>query len=370
MYMFFNESETGTSKINIRDYTDILLKQKWFIIIFCVSAMVSSLLITYIVSEKYVTGTTILYRPLQTTLLRDKVTEVFGSPVPVIPFKIIMQTLRDAATNERVLRPVVIELGLDKEIEPVYDGWLDEFYQKSKQFFKIRIIDLWTILKYGKLVSEDPTLHAIIKLRKNINIEVTKDSFIYILTAKDKFPKRAAMIVDLAAQKLVDLLREEYQDPAEKKLLKLKKYLEQKETEILKLKEEKKHILQHSGMVSLSDETSRGVANFYELQLELVQINSQIKMAQKRIFEIEKSLEKRARSFLQTDDYKKLMSDKIFEQIELKGLVAQSNHLEFSIKEIENKLQQLPDLQTKIENFDMKIKSATKAYETLQRYLY
>lgn len=361
--MLFNESETRTSKIDIRDYTEVLSQQKWFIIVFCMTAMVSSLAITYVVSEKYVAGVTILYRPVQTTLLSNKVTEVFGSPVPAIPFKIIMQTLRDIAANAKVLRPVVLEFGLDKKIDPVYDGWFDKKFQEGKRWLKSNIIDLWTILKYGKVVSEDPTIDAIVKLRENINVEATKDSFIYILTVRDKFPKRAAMIADLVAKNLVDLLREEYQEPAEQKVLKFKNHLERKETEISKFREEKKNILESNGIASLSDETSRGVDNFYEMQIDLTRINSRIKMTQKRIYEIEKRLQKKTRNFLQTEDYKKLMSDKVFEQIELNGMVAQSNYLQFAIEELENKLQLLPDLQKKIEKLEMKIRSAIKGYE-------
>ena len=364
--MLFNESKIGTSKIDIRDYTAVLSQHKWFIVVFCMTAMVSSLAITYAISEKYVTGITILFRPVQTTVLRDKVTEVFGSPVPVTPFKIIKQTLRDIAANDNVLRPVVVELGLDKKNEPVYDGWFNEIYQRTKKGLKEGMVDAWTLLKYGRLVSEDPVIHAIIKLRDNINVEATKDSFIYILTVKDSVPKRAVMIADLVGEKIVAMLREEYQEPVAQNVLTFKNNLAQKETEILKLREEKKYILESNGIVSLSDETARGVDNLYEMQLELTQIKSRINMTQKRIDEIEKKLQKGTRAILQAEDYKKLMSDKVFEQIELKGLVAKSDYLQIAIDELEDKLQHFPDLKKKVENLEMDILSAVKGYEHIK----
>ena len=85
------------------------------IIVFCVSAILSSLAQTYIFSEKFLTVTTIQYKPQEITRLRAQDTRAFGAPLPTIPFKIINQNMQEIATSEAILRPVVIELGLDQE---------------------------------------------------------------------------------------------------------------------------------------------------------------------------------------------------------------------------------------------------------------
>ena len=183
------------SGINIGDYTKILAAQKAFILVFCISATLVSLAITYFVSEKYVTGTTILYTPTATIQLRAKGTETFGAPAPTTPFKVILQTIRDAAKNEIVLRPVVKKLKLDQEIEAQYGTWYMKWYEESKTWIKTRIMELKSILKYGRIIEEDPTVSAIVKLRRNMDIASTKDSFIYILTVKELKQKEKLKII-------------------------------------------------------------------------------------------------------------------------------------------------------------------------------
>ena len=78
------------------EYIDLLKRQKGFIIVFCLSAIITSLALTYVFSEKYKAGTTIFYRDQEVTRLKAQDTEAFGSPLPAPPFKVIGNTLQEA----------------------------------------------------------------------------------------------------------------------------------------------------------------------------------------------------------------------------------------------------------------------------------
>ncbi len=351
------------SGINIGDYTKILAAQKAFILVFCISATLVSLTITYFISEKYESGTTILYTPTETIHLRAKGTETFGAPSPVTPFKVILQTIRDAAKNESVLRPVVKKLKLDQEIKAQYDTWYMRWYEESKAWIKARIMELKSILKYGRIIEEDPTVSAIIKLRKNMDIVSTKDSFIYVLTVRDKFPKRAAMIVDEIGSSLVEFLRNQYLGPARDKLAQLKLQVNTINNELDQLREKREQLLIESKFVSLDDETSKGLANLYEMELEDVRLSTTIEQKRKKVARLKKNIAFGAKNYMESDVYKKLKSDLLFEKIELKSLEAGRQHLVDSINQAKSEMELMPLVKEKLENIELKMGSVTRAHE-------
>ena len=105
-----NDKNDYLFDINFKSYYIVLAQQKNFILIFCLSAMLTSLALTYFFSEKYVAGTSIYYHPIETSILQGKETQAFGSPAPIPPFKVIIQTLRDIVKSDTILVPVVKKL--------------------------------------------------------------------------------------------------------------------------------------------------------------------------------------------------------------------------------------------------------------------
>ena len=166
---------------DISEYISLLSEQKVFIIVFCVSAILSSLAQTYIFSEKFLTVTTIQYKPQEITRLRAQDTRAFGAPLPTIPFKIINQNLQEIVTSEAILRPVVIELGLDQEEEKIYEGpWYKRLYDKTKDLTKEYLDKAWIFLQYGRQVSDSPIIGTIKGLRENLEL-ANDNSYIFYL---------------------------------------------------------------------------------------------------------------------------------------------------------------------------------------------
>ena len=178
-----------------------LSEQKVFIIVFCISAILSSLAQTYIFSEKFRTVTTIYYKPQEITRLRAQDTRAFGAPLPTIPFKIINQNLQEIVTSEAILRPVVIELGLDQEEEKIYEGpWYEQLYDKTKDLVKEYAGEAWVFLKHGRQIIDTPTIAAIKELRENLELS-NENSYFFNLFIVDKDPQQAARIADAIANK-------------------------------------------------------------------------------------------------------------------------------------------------------------------------
>ena len=192
----------------------LLKRQKGFIIVFCLSAIITSLALTYVFSEKYKAGTTIFYRGQEVTRLKAQDTEAFGSPLPAPPFKVIGNTLQEVVNNQSLLEEVVANLKLDqKKPEEPTGPWYIRLYEEWKDKLKQYAIDAWTIMQYGRLIEKEAKISAVEELRKNIGIH-NEESYVFLLTVTDNHPERAAIIVDEIAHTLVRWLREQDREPA------------------------------------------------------------------------------------------------------------------------------------------------------------
>lgn len=353
-------------KIEFPAYYQILIRQRMFIIVFCLSATLFSLALTYVFSEKYLAGTNVYYRPLENSIIREKGIRAFGAPVPIPPFKVIIQTLRDIAKSEPILRPIVKEFGLDKSIDVDYPTWYEQWYHGTKKCAREYTLKLWMLLKYGRVIEEKGDVPAILKLRKNIDIASTKDSYIYILSCKDKYPERAARIVDALALHLVKWLKNQDIGQATRRLQLVREQAEEKEHYLIKLRDEMNGLLEENNAVSVKEEISIGVQSFYDMDMKLVQLTSQIENKQEIIAELAREIKGKYIGFINPDDLKRMESNKLFETIELKGLIAEKSSVKSSLDSLHIRLQQLRSLGKTIDGVIMKIEGIKREYVHLK----
>jgi hypothetical protein len=94
---------------------------------------------------------------------------------------VIAQNLTELVKSEAILRPVVLELKLDKEIPAPADGpWYERWYRNTKEFVLDYSDKAWMILKYGRVIEEDPVVAATKRLRANVTV-VDKKAYIFIV---------------------------------------------------------------------------------------------------------------------------------------------------------------------------------------------
>lgn len=342
-------------------YIDILKKQIWFIVVFCLAAVLTSLALTYILTEKYDAATTMYYRPLESSLLRQKTTESFGAPPPAPPFKVINQTLRDMIRSPLILEPVVKKLHMDEDQEVYYDTWYERWYNEAKDSLMDYYAKTKMILQYGRIIEEDPLLSAISELAENIDITATKDSYIYVLKVRDKHPKRATLIVDLAGKELVTWIQNQDRTIARKSSGQFAEQLREKDKELKNLRKKREGLLNKYTIVSVSDEASQGTESQYQMELERVKLKADIEEKQKVIASLNKEI--KSKKYINPDDFKRLESEKLFNEIDRSGLIAKMNSLNSSIDSLKKKFHELPALEKSIDGIDMNIASVERERE-------
>ncbi len=353
--------------VDFKEYYLILTQQKGFVLIFCCSAMLCSLLLTYFVSEKYVAGTNIYYRPIETSTIRWKETQAFGSPAPSPSFKVIVQTLRSIIKSDDLIRPVVEKLSLDKPVGlPENAAWYKRLFESVKNHAKEWGLKFWSILKFGRIIELEPVDKAATKLRENIEISATKESYVYLITVKDKIPQRAAAIVDQISKDLVEWLRQRAVNSAAMRIAPLEEQLNQKELMLEKMMDEREDILRGKALSEVTHELPEIVKNYGELERTAIVLESEIK-GKKRILEAyEKKLKEAGARKIHPSDLKKLESDRIFEEADLAAMIAKRASLERSMADLKVRMDLMRKAMRQIQYIDVKIEAQTREYMHLK----
>ena len=354
--------------VDFRKYITILSQQKAFLLVFCLSASLCSLALTYVFSEKYVAGAAIFYRPVETNVLRQQDTETFGAPAPHAPFKVIVQTLQHIVRSDAILRPVVKRLHLDEKVHVREPAWYKRWYRKTKDFLKDLAGKAWMILKYGRIIKDDPTVGAIATLSEDIDISTTKDSYVYALTVKHSSPVMAARIVDTTGEILVEWLTDQDKNPSEEKRIKLAQQLRDQEMAVEMLRRQLEQLLIKNKIASIPEETASSIKRLHATEQEVVQFEAEIKEQKTRITGLQAAIEKKAKDYVHPTDIKRMESDKLFAEVELEGLIAKRDYLLGSIKELQIRLDALPGLEKQMNDIQMKIDAGTREYNHLKDF--
>lgn len=356
----------NSSQTDVREYLEPLIRQKAFIAVFCISVVLSSVTLTYITSEKYEAETMIYYRPVETSVLRQKNVEALGAPAPIPQFKVISHTLQNILKSDVILLQVVEQLKLYKKDRVTEGPWIRRMYQSIKDFVEKFREKLFMILKYGRIIEDDEKMKAVRELRKNIYITFSKESYVYTLKAKDKYPERAAKIVDLAGVLLVQWLSEQDYSQVYTRLQFFEKKLMEKAGELSSLFSEWQKMHEKSKFVSIPEESESGVKNRYELEIELARLNAQISKAKEKICELDEGISGKTQKYVDPDDYHRMVSERLFENMELNALLEKQKSLEQSFNALKERLQGIPAVQKKMGDIDVQIKTKTREYENLK----
>jgi uncharacterized protein involved in exopolysaccharide biosynthesis len=346
------------------EYLEILRRQRSFVAIFTGSAMLTALLLTYAFSEKYEAATAVFYRPQEITRLKAQQPQAFGSPVPAPPFKVIGKTIEEMILSEIVLGHVVDRLNLDED-NKVYEGpWYSRFYEMTKDFVKEQGENIWTILKYGRLIEAEPRQSAIRGLRKNIKIK-SEDSYVFYLIVRDKYPERAAAIVDAVADELVNWLRYKEQDPMSFRRQRLEQVLSDKDQQIADYRAKILELLNNNGTSSVAYELQEGNERLSQLELERISTLSLLSNYQSELVAIGEKLKQKnnpRQRDIQVEDFRRLVSQEISMQIEIQGAQAKYDAIEEEIGKLQVRLQQLSAAEIALKALSTNLETVSRDY--------
>jgi uncharacterized protein involved in exopolysaccharide biosynthesis len=326
------------------------LRRQWpLILTFSLSAALSSLALTYVMSEKYLASAIVVLQPNEDLATQPKSRNALGFPLPLVPLESIANTLEDILKGEAVLEKTVRELRLDiaKERKPTNRAMT--FVLDFKDWLKEKRTEAWQILKYGRVLPKDNFRGAMINLQKNLSIKRTNKAYTVRLEALDEDPERAAQIVNTAGAKLAETVTEsraqvnrEARKNIEARLAKAGEMLDTLRARVDMYK-------RRAGVSELSQEVSLRLKSLSDLEDDLARTRANIDAAVARRARVEEQLKESAPSVTYTATtsdnplYNELRSEKTKLEVELSGLLETVTPEHDNVKAVRAKLKEATD---------------------------
>lgn len=345
-----------------------------FVFVFVVSASASALALTYIYSEKYQSEATIFFKPQTITRLNAQQTEALGSPVPTTPFKVIGQTLAGLTKSDAVLSSVVVDLRLDVDDPKDYSGpWYVSWYRRAKDYLSGVGADAWSLLKYGRVINEDPGARAIRDLKKNVKVE-HEDSYVFTIRAINKKPDVAASIADTIAVRLADLIRSEDQLPMKLQREELERLLASKTAVIKDLESRMRDLLATNQVGALQPEIENGSSRFSQLELSWARVEAELRREEARVNGLTGKLSALSASAKARDseglsrlgqNFSKFNTEKLTTEVNVGGLRENRASIERSIAKLRADLLQLSQTKVDYDLMSNELEAAKRDYTIL-----
>ena len=260
-------------------YLAPLRRYRAHIVTFVVAATLSSVLITYIVSERYRATSTILYQPNESVSFRPKARDAFGFPMPLVPLESIGNTIDEVAHSDALLTQAVRELHLDQKA-PYTGNVFVRAYKHTKDYVKELRGDAFQLLKYGRVLPKDPFGDAVAGLRENLKVKPSTKAYTFDLEVTDTDPTRAAATVDMVAHLLSDLLANADADAARRAEQQLAPQLKESTRDVATLRERIAAFKSRSKISSLDDELSLRLKSISSFEDELSSVEHDLRSSE------------------------------------------------------------------------------------------
>jgi uncharacterized protein involved in exopolysaccharide biosynthesis len=282
-------NETAES-FDLRPHLEVVARHKGLILTFCLSAAVTSLVMTYVMSEKFQAYTTVQYQPNETVSFRPKERDALGFPTPLVSLESIGNTLDEMVKSDATLEKVVRTLRLDEKRPRPPANWLVSTFHTVKDTAKEYGGNAWQLLRYGRLIEKNAFAEAIANLRKNVATRRTAKAYLFQVAAIDSDPQIAAKIADLLSATLSDSLEEARLRLAQESREGLEVRLRDNEASTAALRTRLDTFKRDSRLSSLSEELSLKLKTVAEFQEESARARNELRALQMKRAELDRQL--------------------------------------------------------------------------------
>ena len=328
------------------DLVRVLLKHRQMIGLLCASAVVNSILITYLVAERYKASTLILITPQTEVAAARPTGEKELLNFPVSPVGVSTQTETSTKTYSELIksRPVVERvvraLGLDKPEGITNRSRLAAAYRTLRNGLKAVAAGTGQILKYGRVITGTPFDRAASELSERIAVAPTRNSYVFAIDCVWNDPKLAAGIANETAQAFVDLLAEISRGEAQGALQFIERRLHESEADLAEARLALRQFKEQNHSVAFAEETAE------EIRL---------------IGKLEGALEK-ARSELSG-----LLNQFTAENPKVRNVQAQKDRLAESIARRQSEILRLPAAEAQLATLTLHVTTAEEVYKFIAR---
>jgi capsular exopolysaccharide synthesis family protein len=250
----------------------------------CLSAIITSTFLTYVLSERYTSSTIVLIRPQKSIEVIPKRQEMLNFPVSYTsPIVTASKTYTEIVKSRLIAERVIKLLGLEAMREDEGDGWR-YYWKKTKAMIKSFLKKIWTVLKYGRIESDDPFNRAVTEIQGGLSVKPTKETYLFEIEVEARSPWFASAVANASAKVFMDYLKEQSLHELENARQLSEEKVKQSSQKLEKARGALVEFKEREGVVALKEETALQLKLLGELDSSLKTVNTDIKgvMAQKK----------------------------------------------------------------------------------------
>src|SRR6266851_6067911 len=316
---------------------DVLRRRTSLIIALTMAAAVAGYAFSFLIPDRYTASALVLVRPLQPIKMgTGKDTKEFldfpvgNSSAVETASKTYIQILKSPALIGEVVRA----LGLDKEKaqEQAESGELAGLLLAG---LKQSLTGLIAVLKYGRLIEDDPFTATVKEITDNLKLEAYLDTYIFDIRYSAKNAQRAADVVNTAAKAPIQFAEELRVSEARYQRDHLKTELEQRQKQLT---------------------AARGRLESYKKAHSVFLYEPEYEAKLKVISELEVALAKAEEALVSSQSTPSTVS-----------LAARRARLIRSLNDQKADLIPLPGIERELKQLEMDVKTADAAYQIVDK---
>lgn len=254
-------------------YWRILLAYRRMIILLSVSTVVTTVLLTFVLPEKYKATAIVLVRPQEKIKVAPSNAgkELLDYPVsqssPIdAPSKTYIEVIKSRAVVERIVRALDLdrEKGRPQGLSPYQDLWW-----RLKETGKDAADWVVKILKYGRFMKMSPLEKATDDVKKYLDLKSTKETYIFEITYWATNRNEAAAVANAAAEIFIQYMSTANQEDSTRSRVFLEGRLDESETKLTAARVAFREFKERNAIVSFSDEYASKLKIIGNLETDL-----------------------------------------------------------------------------------------------------
>jgi uncharacterized protein involved in exopolysaccharide biosynthesis len=327
--------------LDLRRYWRVVRAYQMPILVITLSAMLSAILLTYVLPEKYEATAVVLVRPSHELTLRPETQqkEVLDFPVSQqAPIDAASKTYIEVIKTRAVTEQIVRALGLHTKVRPTEAQYWKELLFQAKDALKDALDYLRNIAKYGRVETKDPVVKAAEKIEENLEMAPTKDTYVFSITYGAYDRKETAAVANAAADIFIGHISSANEGEARKRREFLEGRWKVVADELAAARRELETFKQERGTFSIRDEHASKLRTIADLEGEYETGQAKLAGLQREY----------------TESHPRVTA-----------LLAEQRKRVESIKRLRGGLDALPAQEKQLADLDLKVKVAEEKYEVL-----
>jgi uncharacterized protein involved in exopolysaccharide biosynthesis len=319
---------------------DVLRRHASMIIIICVVTTLAGYGFSFLIPDRYTASALVLVRPQEPKKMGTHSNKEFldfpmGSAAVV---ETAGKTYIELIKSSALISEVVRELGLDKDKEAESDRiskLLPDFLKTSVEDLKQFLKAVPAILKYGRVVEDEPFTKAVKAVHDDLKLESHLDTYVFEIKYTAKNSQRAANVANTTAKTLIQFVNDLRLSEAGYQRDHLKTELEQSRQQLIAARGRLESYKKAHSVFLYEPEYESKLKVIAELQVELAKAEAALVGSQNTLLNV--------------------------------SLAAKRARIIRLIGEREGELAPLPAIERELKQLELDVKTAASAYEFVDK---